>query len=61
MQATFGSLSTTRDYEETVGFFKDKDTSKYRMALQQALDGIEASAAEAEVRFWLARHCRCRS
>ncbi|KAK7463587.1 Aminopeptidase 2 mitochondrial [Stygiomarasmius scandens] len=41
----FGSLSTEKDLQETISFFKDKDTTKYSMSLDQALDGIRARIA----------------
>jgi hypothetical protein len=38
------------DAEECEAFFKDKDTSKYALVLQQTLDTIRASAEWIEVR-----------
>jgi len=34
-----------KDYEAIEAFYKDKDTSKYKLALAQALDSIRARAA----------------
>ncbi|KAF9813474.1 hypothetical protein IEO21_05581 [Rhodonia placenta] len=44
----FQSLSSRRDHEEISNFFKEKDTSKYNMALKQTLDNIAAQAAWVE-------------
>ncbi|PCH38958.1 hypothetical protein WOLCODRAFT_141023 [Wolfiporia cocos MD-104 SS10] len=41
----FDSLTTEKDYEETDEFFKNKDTSKFRMALSQVLESIKSKAA----------------
>ncbi|KIP07998.1 hypothetical protein PHLGIDRAFT_105051 [Phlebiopsis gigantea 11061_1 CR5-6] len=41
----FGGLATEKDYTETKAFFEGKDASKYKMALEQTLDGILARAA----------------
>ncbi|CCM03911.1 uncharacterized protein FIBRA_06062 [Fibroporia radiculosa] len=38
-------LSSDKDYEETVEFFKTKDTSKYDMVLKQSLDSIASRSA----------------
>ncbi|KAI0792895.1 hypothetical protein C8Q75DRAFT_751852 [Abortiporus biennis] len=59
VQYSFQSLCTKKDHDETAEFFKDKDTSKYRMALQQTLDSILAKDAwiqrsTDDVRSWLA-------
>ncbi|KAJ7667400.1 leucyl aminopeptidase [Mycena rosella] len=40
VEACFGELSTQKDYDETEEFFKDKDTTRYSMALAQALETI---------------------
>lgn len=50
VQRTFSGLSTEKDYQEIVEFFKDKDTSKYNLALAQALDTIRAKIVWLEVR-----------
>lgn len=50
VQRTFSGLSTEKDYQEIVEFFKDKDTSKYNLALAQVLDTIRAKIAWLEVR-----------
>lgn len=47
---SFTMLSSMKDYEETVAFFKDRDTSTFKMSLDQALESIEARAAWVEVR-----------
>ncbi|KAI9056855.1 leucyl aminopeptidase [Trametes sanguinea] len=44
-EISFGGLSSDKDYEETAAFFKDKDTSKFDMALKQTLDTIRSRAA----------------
>ncbi|KAI0695406.1 peptidase family M1-domain-containing protein [Cerioporus squamosus] len=45
VETSFMGLASEKDYEETAAFFKDKDTSKYDMALNQALDSIKSRAA----------------
>ncbi|KAI0781326.1 leucyl aminopeptidase [Trametes elegans] len=47
-EISFGGFSSEKDYEETVAFFKDKDTSKFDMALNQTLDTIKSRAAWVE-------------
>jgi aminopeptidase 2 len=49
VQRTFSGLSSEKDYQEIVEFFKDKDTSKYNLALAQVLDTIRAKIAWLEV------------
>ncbi|KAJ3551896.1 hypothetical protein NM688_g4446 [Phlebia brevispora] len=51
-------LSSSKDLHESKEFFKTKDVSKYKMALEQAWDGVEARAAwiehsTADLRAWL--------
>ncbi|KAI0713398.1 peptidase family M1-domain-containing protein [Earliella scabrosa] len=41
----FGGFSSDKDYEDTAAFFKDKDTSKFDMALKQTLDSIKSRSA----------------
>jgi len=58
VQFAHESLSTRKDYEESKTFFADKDTSKYSMTLQQALDSVLAKATWIErstddIRTWL--------
>ncbi|KAI0637348.1 leucyl aminopeptidase [Trametes polyzona] len=58
VEASFGGLSSDKDYEETAAFFKDRDTSKFDMALKQTLDTIKSRAAwlkrsTAELTEWL--------
>ncbi|KAF8061516.1 leucyl aminopeptidase [Lyophyllum atratum] len=48
IEISMGFLSTEKDYQEVVEFFKDKDTSKYDQGLAQVLDGIRAKAAYIE-------------
>jgi aminopeptidase 2 len=43
-------LSTKEDVESIEAFFKDKDTSKYNMALAQMLETIRTRVAFIEVR-----------
>jgi len=55
---SFEALSSEKDYEETQAFFKDKDTSTFKMSLDQALDSIKARAAwvkrsSEDLRQWL--------
>ncbi|KAJ6565669.1 peptidase family M1-domain-containing protein [Mycena sp. CBHHK59/15] len=42
-QLPFKSLTTERDYDETVAFFKTKDTSKYVRSLEQTLEAIRTN------------------
>jgi hypothetical protein len=48
---TFSSdyYSSMKDYETLDAFYKEKDTSKYKLALAQALDGIRARAEYVKV------------
>ncbi|KIP12371.1 hypothetical protein PHLGIDRAFT_32955 [Phlebiopsis gigantea 11061_1 CR5-6] len=43
--ASFNALTTDKDYEETVEFFKGRDTSFYKLTLEQALDNIKTKSA----------------
>ncbi|KAJ6455781.1 leucyl aminopeptidase [Mycena sanguinolenta] len=45
---SFGALSTKQDVESIEEFFKDKDTSKYNMALAQVLETIRTRIAYIE-------------
>ncbi|OBZ75470.1 Aminopeptidase 1 [Grifola frondosa] len=45
IEISFNALSSEEDYQDTLDYFKDKDTSKYEMSLQQTLDNIHARAA----------------
>ncbi|KAI0831781.1 leucyl aminopeptidase [Trametes gibbosa] len=45
IELSFGGLSSDKDREETAAFFKDKDASKFDMALKQTLDTIGSRAA----------------
>lgn len=45
VEMSMASLSTENDYAAVEEFFKDKDTSKYNLALAQSLDSIRAKAA----------------
>ncbi|RPD63715.1 hypothetical protein L227DRAFT_496652 [Lentinus tigrinus ALCF2SS1-6] len=45
IERSFQLLSSEEDYQETVAFFKDRDTSQYDMTLKQTLDNIRARAA----------------
>ncbi|KAF9533368.1 leucyl aminopeptidase [Crepidotus variabilis] len=52
--------SSTKDLKKIEDFFKDKDSSKYKLALAQALDGIRARAAfvdrsKEDLKEWLAK------
>lgn len=49
VQRTFSGLSTEEDYQGIVEFFKDKDTSKYNLALAQSLETIRAKITWLEV------------
>ncbi|KAJ6558360.1 peptidase family M1-domain-containing protein [Mycena capillaripes] len=46
--ASFRSLATQEDHDSTEEFFKDKDTSRYSMALAQALETIRDRIAYIE-------------
>ncbi|KAJ3554813.1 hypothetical protein NM688_g2912 [Phlebia brevispora] len=51
-------LSSSKDLQESKEFFKTKDVSKYKMALEQAWDGVKARAAwiehsTSDLRSWL--------
>ncbi|KAI0779918.1 peptidase family M1-domain-containing protein [Fomes fomentarius] len=45
IEISFQTLASEEDYEATVAFFKDKDTSSYDLPLKQSLDNIRARAA----------------
>ncbi|KAH7930860.1 hypothetical protein BV22DRAFT_1101563 [Leucogyrophana mollusca] len=54
----FEHLTAEGDYDKTVEFFKDKDTSKYNLALSQTLDSIRSSSgwlkrSTADITYWL--------
>ncbi|KAJ7123779.1 leucyl aminopeptidase [Mycena crocata] len=49
IEVCFGNLSTQEDYDGVEAFFKDKDTSRYGMALAQTLETIRARIAYIEV------------
>ncbi|KAG8691051.1 Aminopeptidase 2 mitochondrial [Ceratobasidium sp. 423] len=56
---SFDSFSSEQDAKEVEAFFKDKDNSKYNLALAQTLDSIRASAkwlgrSREDVAQWLA-------
>ncbi|KAJ7063121.1 leucyl aminopeptidase [Mycena amicta] len=58
VSTSFGGLSTKEDLEMTEAFFKDKDNSKYHMALAQTLEGIRTriayiSRSHNDVESWL--------
>jgi hypothetical protein len=42
VKVSLRSLSTQADLDDALAFFKDKDTSKFAMPLEQSLDGIRA-------------------
>ncbi|KAI0075828.1 hypothetical protein K474DRAFT_1663834 [Panus rudis PR-1116 ss-1] len=44
IQFAHEGLSTHEDYKETEAFYKDKDTSKFALTLQQTLDTINSKA-----------------
>ncbi|KAJ7812088.1 hypothetical protein B0H14DRAFT_2858160 [Mycena olivaceomarginata] len=48
--ACFKGLSTQRAHDDAAEFFKDKDTTRYSMALSQALETVRARIAYIEVR-----------
>ncbi|EPQ58615.1 hypothetical protein GLOTRDRAFT_36981 [Gloeophyllum trabeum ATCC 11539] len=48
LRLSLASLTTQRDYDETVDFFKHKDTSRYHLAYLQALDSIKDNIAVIE-------------
>ncbi|KAK7443529.1 Aminopeptidase 2 mitochondrial [Stygiomarasmius scandens] len=45
VEDAFGGLSTEKDLQETIEYFKDKDVTRYKRALNQTLDGIRARIA----------------
>ncbi|KAH9921040.1 leucyl aminopeptidase [Fomitopsis serialis] len=42
---SFRNLSADKDYEETAQFFKDRNTEKYKMKLDQTLEDIQVRSA----------------
>ncbi|KAJ6558177.1 peptidase family M1-domain-containing protein [Mycena capillaripes] len=50
VEASFCNLSTQKDYDDLESFFKDKDTSRYSMALAQTLETIQSRIAYIGVR-----------
>ncbi|KAJ7694164.1 leucyl aminopeptidase [Mycena rosella] len=48
VSVSFGALSTKEDYASIEEFFKDKDTSKYSMALAQTMETIRTRIAYIE-------------
>jgi len=48
VELSFSHFSKWGDYHETIEFFKDKDTSKYDLALSQTLEGIKAKIVYVE-------------
>ncbi|KAJ7472140.1 leucyl aminopeptidase [Mycena latifolia] len=48
VEACFGSLSTQKDYDDIEEFFKDKDTTRYSMALAQVLETIRVRITSIE-------------
>ncbi|KAL4243857.1 Aminopeptidase [Abortiporus biennis] len=59
VQSAFIGLDTKTDYDHTQAFFKDKDTSSYKLMLNQTLDGILTKAewnvrSTEDLRSWLA-------
>ncbi|KAJ7470561.1 leucyl aminopeptidase [Mycena latifolia] len=55
VSCSFGALSTKEDYESMEEFFKGKDTSKYSMALAQALETIRTRISYIELTLVLKR------
>lgn len=45
VSSSFGNLTKEEDYQKIVDFFKDKDTSRYNLALSQTLESLRASRA----------------
>ncbi|TFY57887.1 hypothetical protein EVJ58_g6753 [Rhodofomes roseus] len=59
VEMSFRNLSADKDYQETAEFFKDKDTGKYKMKLDQTLEGIQIRSAwvkrsTEDIRKWFA-------
>jgi len=57
---SFQDLTSEKDAQEVEAFFKDKDVSKFNLALNQSLDAIRANAkwlerAKDDVSEWLAK------
>lgn len=51
VSGAIGNLSTEADYQAVEKFFKDKDISKYNLALAQSQEGIRAKITWLEVDF----------
>lgn len=45
VSSSFDNLTEEEDYQQIVDFFKDKDTSRYNLALSQTLESLRASRA----------------
>ncbi|KAG1756159.1 hypothetical protein EDD22DRAFT_981551 [Suillus occidentalis] len=45
VSSSFDNLTKEEDYQRIVDFFKDKDTSRYNLALSQTLESLRASRA----------------
>lgn len=45
VSSSFGNLTKEEDYQKIEDFFKDKDTSRYNLALSQTLESLRASRA----------------
>ena len=61
VEYTFVGLSAERDYQDTVEFFKDKDTKAYERSLVVVSDTIKGNAKykqrdEQRVLEWLKAH-----
>lgn len=48
VEVSFSYLCKWEDYHETVEYFKDKDISKFHLALSQTLEGIKTNIAYTE-------------
>ncbi|THV05631.1 hypothetical protein K435DRAFT_849875 [Dendrothele bispora CBS 962.96] len=60
VEDAFRNLSTEKDLQDTIEYFKDKDVTRYEMSLNQTLDGIRAriaylkhSMATSDIETWL--------
>ncbi|KAG2146914.1 uncharacterized protein EDB93DRAFT_1085716 [Suillus bovinus] len=45
VSSSLGNLTKEEDYQKILDFFKDKDTSRYNLALSQTLESLRASRA----------------
>ncbi|EPS94689.1 hypothetical protein FOMPIDRAFT_101532 [Fomitopsis schrenkii] len=61
IEYTFQYLSSDKDYEDTMEFFQDKDTEKFKLKLDMTLEGIRVRSAwvkrsTEDIQKWFASH-----